>query len=97
MDDITASVDYDAHRKECEEIFMKTSNYYKSIVSGVIILIGILGGSVVFAISSTSQSSKQEVQLQNIDKRVETIENKFDDIDGKLDKIYDEVKLQNAE
>lgn len=91
------NTEHEEYRKECEEIFMKTSNYYKSVISGVLVLIGILGGSVAFAISSTSQSSKQEVQVQNIDKRVEVIENKFEGIDGKLDKIYDEVKLQNAE
>lgn len=86
---------YEEHRQECCDIFLKITSYYKSIVSGVIILLGILSGSVAFALATTSQSSKQEVQLQNIDRRVIELEKKFDGIDTKLDKIYSEVKSGN--
>lgn len=92
MTDITTAPGYDEHRKECEEIFLKSSNFYKSIISGVVILIGILSGSVAFAISSTAQSSWQDAQIQSIDKRVNYLERKIDGMDLKLDKIYNEVK-----
>lgn len=96
MTDVTTSTGYDEHRKECEEIFMKTSNFYKSIISGVVILIGILSGSVAFAISSTAQSSWQDAQIQSIEKRVNSLEQKIDGIDLKLDKIYNEVKTNHV-
>jgi len=93
---MTDSQVLDEHRKDCEEIFLKSSNFYKSVISGVIILIGILSGSVAFAISSSAQNSWQEAQIQNIEKRVNGIEAKLDGINTKLDRIYNEVKTDHA-
>jgi len=83
---------YMEHRKECEEVFLKTKSYYKDIIAGILFIITILGGSIAYAISYSNKVSEQTVKIENIDKRVEVIESKFNGINDKLDRIIVAVK-----
>jgi len=65
-------------KEECRKEFLSQKNFYKSLISGIILCLGLLGGSLVWAINDASCTANQSALISEHDKKICKIENKIE-------------------
>ena len=84
--------EHEKQKKECDDIFLKCSTFWKLVVGGIVCVLGFGAGVLTWAMATSNVDAVQSADLKVIDKRVTAIETKFDKIDTKLSIIIDQTR-----
>jgi hypothetical protein len=82
----------DKQKKECDDIFLKCSTFWKLVVSGIVCVLGFGLGMFTWAMTTSNVDAVQSNDIKTIEKRVVVIESNFEKIDTKLSIIIDQTK-----
>lgn len=63
------------------------AQFLRCVLAGVAFLVGLSGGVVAWAMSTSSRDAVQDTQIRHIDMRIEKIEANYRVIDSKLDTL----------
>lgn len=78
---------YAHHKEECEEHFLTRNRAVAVLWTAIVIMLGILGSSVAWALATTSSMSKLETLSNTQDTEIKNIRTTYSEIDKKLDRI----------
>lgn len=72
------------HRDECRQWFLSTSAFWRSIVAGIMVVVGMATGVIAWAIHVDSQMAVHESEIRHNKISIDKMEKA---INGKLDRI----------
>lgn len=76
-------------REQCEQHFMTTGAYWKSVVLGTIAIVGIAGGVFAWGMGVTATEAKHSERIRENREHITAIEKS---LNGKLDRILRSVE-----
>lgn len=78
---------YAHHREECQERFLTRNRAIAVLWTIVVVMLGVFGSSVAWALATTSSLSKLETLSTAQDTEIRNIKSTYSEIDKKLDRI----------
>lgn len=85
---------HDRYRTQCDQYYMTQKAYYKSVLSAIIVFIGLSGSSFVWAFTSSNSLSVATSKIQSNEKRIENIEKKLTELVKEQKEILYDIRLK---
>ena len=76
-------------KTECDKQYLTTGSYWKSLVGGIIVIVGLLGGVFAWSMSVTKVDAAQSERIRENREHIQVLEKS---LNGKMDRILKAVE-----